>query len=137
MCWWFVMRKLIKPNQNRDLICRQPPFRNLAAPFAGSALQVPRTFERLQEEGLVGLDYPFEATVFLVPQPTQESVAPPETGGGVDPAFSGRFADTQALNHRLGILQPLLLFPQARQGSSRGCVEGLLAAFTTVALHPV
>ena len=67
MCWWFVMRKLIKPNQNRDLICRQPPFRNLAAPFAGSALQVPRTFERLLEEGLVGLDYPLEDKVLLDP----------------------------------------------------------------------
>ncbi len=71
----------------------------------------------------------------LVPQTTQESVTPAETSGGVDPAFSGRYADTQALNHLLGKLQPLLLFPQASQGCSSGCVENLLAAITTVALH--
>ena len=98
----------------REVFCcnpRQPPLRGLAAPFASSALQVPRTFERLRDEGLVGLDYPLEAAVLLVPQPTRETVTPAETGGGVDPAFSGRLADTQAVSHRLGILQPLLLFP--------------------------
>ena len=124
-------------DQNRDLLRRQPPLRGLAASFASCAPQVPRTFERLQEEGLVGLDYPLEAAVLLVPQPMQETVTPSETGGVVDPAFSGRLADTQAVNHRLGILQPLLLFPQARQGGPSGCVEGLQAAFTTVALHPI
>ncbi len=123
-------------DQNRDLLRRQPPLRGLAAPIASCAPQVPRTFERLQEEGLVGLDYPLEAAVLLVPQAMQETVTPPETGAVVDPAFSGHLADTQAVNHRLGILQPLLLFPQAR-GGPRGCVEGLQAAFTTVALHPV
>lgn len=124
-------------DQNRNLLCRQSPLRGLATPFAGCAPQIPRTFERFQEEGLVGLDYPLEAAVLLVPQPMQETVTPPEAGGCVDPAFPGRLADTQAVNHRPGILQPLLLFPQARQGGPGDCVEGLQAALATVALHPV
>ena len=111
VCQHFVrhLSVAISCDQNRDLLLRQPPLRGLAAPLAGSALQVPRIFERFQEEGLVGLDYPFEATVLPVPQPTQESVTPAETGGGVDPAFSGRFADTQTINYSLGIRSNVLL----------------------------
>ena len=98
------------------------PLARLAGKTGASAL------EQFQDERLVRLDDSGQRLGLVQGGRAQKPVSPAERRGRVDAAALCGLGEAGSLEHRLGVVEPLLLFAQPRHRRLRQGVEGAPAA---------
>ena len=93
--------------------------------------------ERFQDERLVRLDNSSQRLGLVQGGRAEKPVTPAERRAGMDIAALGGLRHAGSLDHRLGVIEPALLFAQSRHRRLGQGVEGAPAAFAAIARHSV
>ena len=110
----------------------------LAAPLARLAGKTgAAALEQFQDERLVRLDNSGQRLGLVQGGRAEKPVSPAERRGRVDAAALCGLGEAGSLEHRLGVVEPLLLLAQPRHRRLRQGVEGAPAALAAIARQTV
>ena len=127
-----------RAHEDGNVLEEQAGVLRLAAPLARPAGKIGASaLEQFQDERLVRLDNSSQRLGLVQGGRAEKTVTPAERRAGMDIAALGGLRHAGSLDHRLGVIEPALLFAQSRHRRLGQGVEGAPAALAAIARHSV